>query len=302
MLYGIRPRGARALPACLLLLTAGLGLAAQASGLNPTAARAFAFQPRLGAPGARIKVTWERPSHIPSSLVLGSTVWRSDQTGELQVVGGTDGDTNHAFLDSEAQHSGFAYTGTPNGDAGTRSQITAPGIVPGQLYTYQISMAFNSGLLDKNGDGQPDNTQYMTPLSTGSARVTAIAAPLIVSVAGGGTSGVPQVNPAAVDLSWQQTPGADSYVVWASSTPSFRSGRRIVSGHIGTVPVDLGGPPTVSATISLARGRLRTRSGIVYLSVGAWNSADRERPRPFGAIFSPPVAVQPQTTPPPPPG
>ena len=298
MQYWNRPRRAWPTPALSLAAVAATALAAHAADITPSGVRAFAYQQYVGAPGAVVKVTWNRPGHIPSSLVLGSVIWRNDFAGGLQVVGGRDGDTDHSFLDTEATRTTNAYNGTPGGDAGTRTSFTAPGLVPGQRYMYQVSTAFMNGLL---GGTTPNSSNFMTNLSNVSPLVTAIAPPLVANVGGVTPGNAPQVNPAAVNLTWTQTPGADSYVIWASTSPSFKK-RVVVAKRIQTVPVDLGGPITASATVDIRSGKLKSNGGVVYLSVGGYNSGDNHRPAPFGAMFSPPVAVQPETNPPPPPG
>jgi hypothetical protein len=272
---------------------------ARAASLTPDRVDAFPFQVRIGAPGACIKVTWARPSRIPSSLVLGSVIWRSESGAPLEIVGGFDADTKHGFLDTESARTPTVWDGTPGGDAGARVTLpSVPGLTPGRQYRYQVANAFRVGLLQPGDDLQPGTAQLMTALSNGSRFVTAIAPPSISGINGQPPSGSPQVDLSSVLVEWQQTPGADAYVIWASTDPSFRKGRRVASGQVRTIPVDMGGPQLVSHTIDLSRGRLR-RANRIYISVGARNTQDRVKPKPFGAIFSAPALVVPETGPPP---
>jgi len=265
---------------------------------------AYSFQPRFGAPGAFIKLGWNRPSSVPSSYILGYVVWRGDLFAPPQRVAGLDSDARRWFMDSEATRNVTAFDGDPgSSDAGARTVFqSVPGLVPGQIYSYQVTAAYRNGLEDRDGDGQPDAEDFMSPLSRRTNYATAIAPAQITQVdgqpAGGGGEPV-QVDLNSFSLEWQQTPGADTYEIWISRNPSFRGGKvRIKVGR--TLPVDQGGSLTESRTISVRNaGYRRTRT--LYVSVGARNSQDRIKPRPFGAIFSAPVAIQVEGAPPPPP-
>ena len=259
---------------------------------------AFAYQPRLGAPGAYIRLGWSRPRAVPSSYILGYVIWRTDISSPLQVVGGIDTDAQHSFTDSEATRNATAWDGTPGSDdAGSRTVFqNIPGIVPGRLYSYQVSAAYRNGLQDRDNDGVPDDAEYMSPLSLRTNWVTAISPPRIATVNGQAPGGATLVDLASFDVQWEQTPGADTYEIWVGRNPSF-TGTKLRIKPPKTLPVDLGGEPTVSININANRGGFRT-ARTLYVAVGARNSKDRVKPRPFGAIYSAPVAIQVETRPP----
>jgi hypothetical protein len=276
---------------------------------------ASAFQFRVGQPGAMIKVHWGRPERVPSSTMLGYVIWRDDFQNNIVPVGGRDGDTSRGFVDTEAGRNPTGYNGVPGSDAaGTRGQLgQVAGLAPGQVYRYSVSAAYNNGLQDRDGDGMPDiGAQFMSPTSNFSRRVTAIAPPSITGVNGQTPSGtVVEVDLNSIQVDWQQPPGADTYVIWVSGDPSFRKGGKQVFETEKTVPINLGGPTTATATLSVnAAGPGRrlagrkgkrvkpTASGSLFISVGARRSGD-PKPRPFGAIFSAPVQVRAIDAPPP---
>lgn len=262
----------------------------------PKNVTARATQPYIGAPGAFIRVTWSRPQRVPSSSVLGYVIRRNSFSGFNQVVGGVFGD-QRGFLDFEAARTISAYDGDPGSDdAGAPTDFDVTGIVAGSQYGYQVTAAYQNGLQDRDGDGEPDDAQFMTPPSRGSGMITAIAPPTIVAVNGGTPAGA-LVDLSSFQVDWQQTPGANTYVLWVGTDPSFR--RRVQINLGQTVPVDLGGDLTVSKVVSVARAKFR-RATALYLSVGARVSRD-PKPVPNGAIFSAPIAVQVLNTPPPPP-
>jgi len=272
---------------------------------RPYEIEAFGFQFGIGAPGAFIKVKWSRPKSIVSSAVLGYVIWRIDPVNvQPIVVGGLDGDSIREFLDSEQQRTFNAYNGIPGAvptaaGAGTRAAFTAPGIVAGTEYRYQVSTAYEVVLEDRNQDGTPDTQETaMSPLSMSSPWVTAITPPTISAIDNLPPSSDQQVNPDLVTVEWQQTAGADTYLIWVATDPNFHN--KTIFGPFTTVPTNQGGPTTVSRQITL-RGSLR-RNQTLFISVGARHSTDHIRPRPFGAIFSIPVTVKPEVTPPPPPG
>lgn len=289
----------------VVLASIGLG-AAWAQGIRdqtaPGGVSAYAYQPVLGAAGARIKLGWGRPSRVPSSYILGYVIWRSDTFAPTQVVGGFFGDSNHGFIDSEATRNVTAYSGDPGSDdAGSATQFqSVPGIQPGQQYRYQVAAAYNNGLQDRDGDGMPDQgSQFMSPLSGGSGFVTAIAPGTVTTVNGTPATPGVQVDLSNLTVEWAQTPGADTYVIWVATDPGFRKGKKAF--NVGkTLPVDLGGPATTSATINASKSSAIRKARQVYISVGARRSGE-PKPRPYGAIFSPPVVVTPETGPPPPP-
>lgn len=259
---------------------------------------AYAYQPRFGAPGAYIRLGWNRPRAVPSSYILGYVIWRTDITSPLDRVGGIDTDAQHTFIDSEATRNFTAYDGDPGStDAGARTLFQGvPGIVPGRLYNYQVAAAYVNGLQDRDNDGMPDDGEFMSPLSLRTNWVTALAPPRISTVNDETPGGATLVDLQSFNLTWEQTPGADTYEIWISRKPSF-NGNKLRIKAPKTLPVDLGGPQTVTMTINANRGGLRN-SQVVYVAVGARNSQDRVKPRPFGAIFSAPVAVQVETPPP----
>jgi len=270
-------------------------------GRNATRAHAvegFAFQPNIGQPGALIKVTWERPKSIRSSQVLQSIIWRADISGGIRIVGAVDNDSSHMFLDSEATRDVNAFDGDPNSDdAGGRTSIAnVPGIQPGQQYRYQMATAYENGLEDRDQDDEPDDENFMSPLSMSSPWVTAISPPIITDPIQG-----EQVQLDTLPVMWQQTPGADAYVVWLSKSPTFPEDKRVSFGPFRTLPVDQGGDITVSQIIDASGRRQLSGARNVYITVGARNTTDALAPRPRGFIFSAPVAVQPETPPPDPP-
>lgn len=262
------------------------------------------FQTQIGAPGALIRVTWDRPKTIRSSQVLQYIIWRADTTGGIRIVGAADTDAIHTFLDSEATRSVNAFDGDPNSnDAGSRDVIdNVPGITPGQQYRYQVATAYLTGLQgeDADGDGVPDDPDqtWMSPLSMTSPWTTAITPPLITEPVQG-----EQVLLSELTVTWQQTPGADQYIIWVSrDDPTFPEGRRVAFGPFRTLPVDLGGDITVSQTLGADGRRQLAGARTIYVTVGARNSQDAIAPKPRGWIFSPPVGVQPETPPPGEPG
>lgn len=264
---------------------------------RPTGVRATAFQFGIGFPGAYMKVTWGRPRRVPSSYVLGYVVQRLDAFSGQQVIAGTLTDSVKSVIDSESARTISAYDGTPGQEAGDPADFDVTGIQPGQVYSYQVSSAYVNGLQDRDGDGERDDEEFMSPLSSRTGFVTAIAPPTIVQIdeeAAGGN----QVDLSQFIISWQQTPGADSYVIWIASDPDFK--KKIQINGPRTVPVDFGGDPIVSQQISANSSKFR-RATRLFIAVGARNSGD-PKPKPFGAIFSTPVQVVPLGTPPPPPG
>jgi len=259
---------------------------------------AYAYQPRLGAPGAYIRMGWSRPRAVPSSYILGYVVWRTDISSPLDRVGGIDTDALHTFIDSEASRNITVYDGIPGStDAGSRTVFqNIPGIVPGRLYNYQVSAAYVNGLQDRDNDGVPDDGEFMSPLSLRTNWVTAIAPPRVSTVNDQTPGGTLLVDLASFNVEWEQTPGADTYEIWVGRNPSF-TGAKLRIKAPKTLPVDLGGEPTVSININANRGSFRN-ARVLYVAVGARNSKDRIKPRPYGAIFSAPVAIQSETRPP----
>lgn len=264
---------------------------------------AYGIQFQVGDPGAKIRVNWSRPKSVKSSQVLQYVVWRQDTvTGQLQIVGALDTDTLRSFTDTEATRNVNAFDGDPGSDdAGARTVIqNVPGIQPGVQYRYQIATAFTAGLEDRDGDGMPDNTggtdeAFMSPLSLPTAFVTAITPPVIARPIQG-----EQVDLQEVTVEWQQTPGANTYFIWFSRNPTFPENSRVRFGPFTTIPINQGGPDTVTQVIDARSNRL-LGAQTIYISVGARNSTDSIAPKPFGAVFSAPVAVQPETPPPDPP-
>jgi hypothetical protein len=273
---------------------------------RPDSLEANGFQYDIGAPGAFIRVRWDRPRALAQSSILGYVIWRSDpQAFEPQVVGGFFADSNRFFTDNEATRDVTAYDGQPGtNDAGSATTFAdVPGIVPGTEYRYYIAAAYQNRLEDTDGDGMPDTgDEHMSPLSSASSWVTAIS-PAIITAIDNDTdlSSPPDIDLRRVQLEWQQTPGADSYVVWVSPNPNFPSSNRISIGPFRVVPVNQGGNQSITRTINADRGGL-SRKRVVYFSIGAWSTSDRTRPKPLGAIFSAAAAAHPIETPPPPPG
>lgn len=259
---------------------------------------AAGHQAQIGAPGAFIRVQWNRPKSVRTSQVEQYIIWRTDNLGSsLAIVGALDTDARKSFLDSENDRNVNAFDGDPGTeDAGTRGTVIGAGIIAGNQYRYQIATAYENGLEDRDEDGEVDDAIYMSPLSATSPWATAIS-PAAISA----PTNNQQVQIDQVAFSWQQTPGADQYVIWASRSPSFTDARRVAFGPFRTLPVDQGGDTEITRTVDIRSSRLPT-SGRVFLTVGARNSQDAKPPRPFGYIFSAPIQVQAEVTPPPPPG
>jgi len=286
----------------LLALAGALALApratAQRDATRPGNVRARAFQQQIGQPGAFIRVGWSRPDRIPSSYILGYVVRRGDFQSPPLVVAGLASDAIRNFTDSQATRTVTAYDGFPGLDAGSLTTFTAPGLIAGQQYAYQVSAAYENGLQDRDGDGIPDQgEEYMTPVSPSTGFVTAISAPSVFRVNGGLPGGAP-VDLSNLAVEWQQAPGANTYVIWVSTSPTFK--KKVSFNAPRTIPSDLGGPITVSHTIKADRKKLG-KSQYVFLTVGARRSGE-PKPIPNGAIFSAPVQLLRLDAPPPPPG
>ncbi|MFN3648374.1 MAG: hypothetical protein ACK47B_02235 [Armatimonadota bacterium] len=290
----------------LLLGLLALGGRGGENATRPHDSTAFNFQPDLGVPGARIRTCWERPKSLSSSHVLGYVIWRLSSTGAFEVVGGVDADSTRCFIDTEATRDVVAYDGQPGSDAGSRTTFPAvPGIVPGVSYRYQVATAFvyQNNWEDDDSDLPTDpvvGDEIMSPLSESTPWVTAIVPPNVIAIDGEPVVANQEVDPRAVDVTWQQTPGADTYVIWASRNPNFGRGSRRTFGPFRVVPSDQGGPMSVSRTINISGLANRAREPI-FITVGARNSGDRTQPKPFGAMFGPAVQVRPESGPPGPP-
>jgi len=288
----------------LRLLVGGLlvmGILAVGGRGGTTATRAYGvdasgFQLDVGAAGAFIRVQWARPKAVKSTQVLQYVVWRTDATTPLQIVAALDGDGQRQFVDNEATRSVNAFDGDPGDVAGSRNQIDdVPGIVPGVQYRYQVATAYHNGLEDRDGDGEPDDEDYMSPLSSSSPWITAIRPATVIA-----PQQSQEVQLDELTLTWQQTEGADTYLIWISKTANFSPDKRVEFGPFHVLPVDQGGDPELTRTFDARSPKLKG-SQFVYISVGARNSQDKNKPRPFGAIFSGAVRVRNITNPPPPP-
>jgi len=211
------------------------------------------------------------------------------------------------------------YTDPPGTIATTTTAtVTVPGIVAGQQYRYQVATVFDEGQLNPTqggtgnngggnggtggatpGSGAPEGGPNQTgsldisPLSLSTPWVTAISPPLIVAPIAG-----QQVNLSQLTVTWQKSTGADQYLIWISTSPNFRN--RAQFGPFQASRPEDDGQPTATATFDARTTKLSNANNI-FISVGAYSSVDQNRPRPFGAIFSPPVSVQPESAPPPPP-
>jgi hypothetical protein len=257
---------------------------------------AAGFQLEVGAPGAFIKVQWDRPKAVKSTQVLQYVVWRTDATTPLQIVAGLDGDGARQFIDNEATRTVSAFDGDPGDVAGSRTDFDdVPGIVPGVQYRYQVATAYRNGLEDRDNDDEPDEEDFMSPLSASSPWITAIRPATIIA-----PQQSQEVQLDELTLTWQQTEGADTYLVWISRNSNFSPDKRVEFGPFRVLPVDQGGDPELTRTFDARSNKLRG-ANFVYISVGARNSQDRNKPRPFGAIFSGAVRVRNITNPPPPP-
>ncbi|MCC2670795.1 MAG: hypothetical protein K0Q72_3266, partial [Armatimonadetes bacterium] len=239
-------------------------------GRNATRAHeveAFGYQTQIGAPGALIRVRWERPKSIKTSQVLQYIIWRADTTGGIRIVGAVDNDAIHMLLDSEATRNVNAYDGDPNSDdAGGRTALTnVPGILPGEQFRYQVATAYENGLEDRDNDGMPDtDVDFMSPLSMSSPWTTAITPGIITDPIQG-----EQVQLDTLPVMWQQTPGADTYVIWLSRDPTFPESKRVAFGPFRTLPVNLGGDLVVSQVLDASGRRPLAGAPTVYVTVGA---------------------------------
>jgi hypothetical protein len=259
---------------------------------------ASGFQLEVGAPGAFIKVQWDRPKAVRSTQVLQYVLWRTDTTTPLQIVAALDGDGSRQFIDNEATRTVNAFDGDPGDVAGDRAEIEdVPGIVPGVQYRYQVATAYRNGLEDRDNppDDEPDDEDFMSPLSSSSPWITAIRPATIVA-----PQQSQEVQLDELTLTWQQTEGADTYLVWISKNSNFSPDKRVEFGPFRVLPVDQGGDPEITRTFDARSPKLKG-SQFVYISVGSRNSSDRNKPRPFGAIFSGAVRVRNLTGPPNPP-
>lgn len=294
-----RPARAAFAAAALGAVLAAASASAQRDTTQPGAITAAAYQRQVGVPGAYIRLDWARPARVPSSYIRGYVVWRQSLFAAPTPIGGTYTDYR-SFLDSEATRSVTYYDGRPGGDAtGLTTAAAVQGVVAGELYHYQVAAAYENGLQDRDRDGFPDaGAQFMSPLSVPSRWVTAIGPPTITEVNDNPSPSGTPVDMRRFRVRWQQTPGADTYVIWVSTDPSFRRGR-LSLGSRSVVPVNQGGPATVSRVVDASRLKVR-RGRRFYVSVGARRSGE-PKPKPFGAIFSAPVALVRETAPPPPP-
>jgi hypothetical protein len=285
-----------------ILLGSGLTLGiSQAQTLvddtRPFEVTARAFQPRFAAPGTFIRVQWQRPSNVPSSTVQGYVIWRGDTQNPLAVVGGLDTDSARRFIDSSAGRTVRAFDGAPGDVAGSRADFDVTGIRAGERYSYQVASSYQNGLQDRDNDDMPDDEQYMTPLSQRTRYITALTQPTLVGINGAAPANGMEVDPLSIAVTWNQTPGANAYVIWVSQDPTFRRGKKQFNGG-KTLSVDSGGPSEITKTITLT-GKLRNARRL-FIAVGARNVRD-PKPAPFGAIFSQAVQLKPIQSPPPPP-
>src|SRR5205814_5136935 len=93
-----------------------------------------------------------------------------------------------------------------------------PGIVPGNEYRFQIATAYTNGLEDRDNNGMPDTGDFMSPLSVTTSWATAIRPAVIIDPIQG-----TEVDTSQLNVTWEQTPGADEYVIWVSSDPKFKT-------------------------------------------------------------------------------
>ena len=281
-----------------LLLVGILAIGGNSAGdTQPNSARAQGFQRQVGIPGARILVKWDRPKRVPTNDVLGHVVWRMDQFGNFLAVWGTDGDGVRRFEDPDIMHDATFWDGDPNSDdAGSRTVTTdIPGVTAGLQYRYQVATAFTRrGDLDM--DGTPDDLDVMSPLSSPSNWATAIQPATIILPAQDA-----EVDLTNLTVSWQQTPGADKYILMMSTSGLFPKKGTTTIATFQEVPVDLGGSPIITHTVTVRDGAL-LGAARVFLTIGALNSGDKRKPAPLGAIFSPSLPLVPLRVPPPPPG
>ena len=263
----------------------------------------FPFQLQIGQATATLRVNWDRPKGINRQQVLQYIVWRTDVNGTpLSIVGASDSEAIRTLFDTEAQRTVNAFDGDPDGssEAGGRTAVTAAGVTPGLQYRYQIAVAYQaSGLQDLDGDGLPDgdiDTQFMSPLSGSSAWATALRPATLSAPLQGELVDLGELN-----ITWNQTPGADEYFIQVSADPNFAKRRTVTFGpYNDEVPVDLGGPSAVTRQVNAQSGALAGARN-VFITVGARNSQDQTNPLPRGWIYSAPLSVQAEINPPPPP-
>ncbi|MCH8273379.1 MAG: hypothetical protein IH851_01125 [Armatimonadetes bacterium] len=182
-------------------------------------------------------------------------------------------------------------------DPGPDPPWTAPGIVPGTSYMYQLSLIYRVSSLSLPGAEGEEVTDCFFTSSRKTARGQATPVeqtPLILPV-----NGATDVNN-ITQFSWQGVPGADLYLVQLSTTPTFSS--RSVIKNVVTVETVLGGlvstdPVDISGIFP---GVLR-----LYWRVGARNSGDVPGPVKDVSgerfVFSRPFQFNRVVGPPPPP-
>lgn len=279
------------------LAVAGLGLASSAG--------AQTFQAGVGSQATGIRITWSRPGYIQGNPgsdqtlqpgIMGYIIYRTDLTGGgiPEVVGGTLGDIRVFFDASFVPHDvPNVFSGRqPGQDPGTLETLEdVPGLIPGHRYTYRVQAAYHS-TQDWDLDGVPDDIDLLSPLSTSSSAATAIV-PAVTLAPTYGES----VDLASLTVNFQTTPGADSYQVVVSRDLRFRRGA-VRSPLQFVVPPDRGGP--VESSITFDASRAARGSKQLFVTVIAWSSIDRFRPKPLGGISYPIVAVNPVIPPPPP--
>jgi hypothetical protein len=269
----------------LLVGLLALGGRGGSSASRPDSVIAYGYQRDIGRPGAFIKIEWDRPKSIRSSQVLGYVVWRTDPRSEPLVVAGVTGDGPKSFIDHEAARSVTFYDGIPGSDdaGGQTTTADVPGILPGEQYRYQVATAYEEG--EEDPDPTNQGGTFMSPLSRSSDWATAISNPGITAPDQGEIEDLRRLR-----ITWTQPLGADSYLIRISRDPTFRDeSRGFTAGPFHSVPVEQGGETELTRLIDADRPAVRggsTRLRDVYISVGAYNSQDDIKPRPFGAIYS----------------
>ena len=144
-----------------------LGLVSLAGRGGKAATRAvdinsFGYQRAIGAPGAFIKIHWDRPKAIRSGQVLQPIIiWRASIAGDFQIVGVVQGDTIRSFVDFEAARDVVnVFDGAPGAD---RRRAERPSLLFRESYRAAVSLPDRHGLQVRNGRyGQPGRWQLLS--------------------------------------------------------------------------------------------------------------------------------------------
>lgn len=252
-----------------------------------------------GSPATGIIVHWERPSGIPGGdgpfgKVLGYVILRTDRTGDgIPVqVGGTLGDQrtfrDQIFVTHNVPNV-YAW-GAPGADPGQPVTLTnVPGLIAGHTYVYQVQTAYETLM---NPDFSLTPHDLLSPLSGSSNPATAVIIGQITSL-----SQMQAVDPSNIEVEFTTTSGADMYQVLVSRNLRFTGAATVRGRPVQVVPPDLGGLPTTTASVNASK--LVRGNRPLFVTVLAWPSRQKNRPKPFGGVTYPPIEVIPVTAPPP---